>query len=44
MVIEKPFGNDLASAVALNKTVHDVFAEEDVFRIDHYQQYVISNQ
>ncbi len=36
MVIEKPFGNDLASAVALNKTVHDVFPEEDVFRIDHY--------
>ena len=36
MVIEKPFGNDLASAMALNKVVHDVFAEEDVFRIDHY--------
>jgi glucose-6-phosphate 1-dehydrogenase len=36
VVIEKPFGNDLASALALNKVVHDVFAEEDVFRIDHY--------
>src|SRR6201992_714671 len=36
VVIEKPFGNDLASALALNKTVHEVFAEEDVFRIDHY--------
>jgi glucose-6-phosphate 1-dehydrogenase len=36
VVIEKPFGNDLASAEALNKTVHEVFAEEDVFRIDHY--------
>src|SRR5271156_6899595 len=36
VVIEKPFGNDLPSAVALNKTVHEVFAEEDVFRIDHY--------
>jgi glucose-6-phosphate 1-dehydrogenase len=36
VVIEKPFGNDLASAVALNKVVHEVFAEEDVFRIDHY--------
>src|ERR1700751_3203888 len=36
VVIEKPFGNDLASAMALNKVVHDVFAEEDVFRIDHY--------
>ena len=36
VVIEKPFGNDLPSAVALNKVVHEVFAEEDVFRIDHY--------
>ncbi len=36
VVIEKPFGRDLASAEALNKTVHEVFAEEDVFRIDHY--------
>jgi glucose-6-phosphate 1-dehydrogenase len=36
VVIEKPFGNDLPSAMALNKIVHDVFAEEDVFRIDHY--------
>src|SRR6202012_5401014 len=36
VVIEKPFGNDLASAVALNKVVHDVFAEENVYRIDHY--------
>jgi glucose-6-phosphate 1-dehydrogenase len=36
VVIEKPFGNDLPSAMALNKTVHEVFAEENVFRIDHY--------
>jgi glucose-6-phosphate 1-dehydrogenase len=36
VVIEKPFGHDLPSAVALNKIVHEVFAEEDVFRIDHY--------
>src|SRR6202046_4280274 len=36
VVIEKPFGNDLPSALALNKVVHDVFAEQDVFRIDHY--------
>ncbi len=36
VVIEKPFGNDLSSAMALNKIVHEVFAEEDVFRIDHY--------
>jgi glucose-6-phosphate 1-dehydrogenase len=36
VVIEKPFGNDLASALALNKVVHAVFDEQDVFRIDHY--------
>ena len=36
VIIEKPFGHNLASAVALNATVHSVFAEEDVFRIDHY--------
>jgi glucose-6-phosphate 1-dehydrogenase len=36
VVIEKPFGNDLPSAMALNKVVHETFAEEDVFRIDHY--------
>ena len=35
-MIEKPFGHDLPSAVALNKTVHEVFSEDDVFRIDHY--------
>jgi glucose-6-phosphate 1-dehydrogenase len=36
VVIEKPFGNDLSSALALNKTVHETFPEENVFRIDHY--------
>jgi glucose-6-phosphate 1-dehydrogenase len=36
LVIEKPFGNDLASARALNATLHQHFAEKDVFRIDHY--------
>jgi glucose-6-phosphate 1-dehydrogenase len=36
VVIEKPFGKDLASAQALNKIVNSVFAEGDVFRIDHY--------
>jgi glucose-6-phosphate 1-dehydrogenase len=36
VVIEKPFGHDLASAVALNKVVHAVLDEQDVFRIDHY--------
>ncbi len=36
IIVEKPFGHDLASAVVLNETVHAVFAEADVFRIDHY--------
>jgi len=36
VIIEKPFGHDLASARALNATVHRTFREEDVFRIDHY--------
>jgi glucose-6-phosphate 1-dehydrogenase len=36
VVIEKPFGHDLASAQELNRTVRQVFAEDDVFRIDHY--------
>ena len=36
IVIEKPFGHDLPSAVELNQTVNSYFAEEDVFRIDHY--------
>ncbi|KJK33817.1 glucose-6-phosphate dehydrogenase, partial [Streptomyces variegatus] len=35
-VIEKPFGHNLASAEELNKVVHEVFAPEQVFRIDHY--------
>jgi len=36
VVIEKPFGTDLASAKALNKTVHSAFKEHQVYRIDHY--------
>ncbi|OLR94662.1 glucose-6-phosphate dehydrogenase [Actinokineospora bangkokensis] len=36
VVIEKPFGHDLASARQLNKVVNAVFPEESVFRIDHY--------
>ncbi len=36
IVIEKPFGNDEASARALNETVHRVFDERQVYRIDHY--------
>jgi glucose-6-phosphate 1-dehydrogenase len=36
LVIEKPFGRDLASAVALNATVHRYFDEQQIYRIDHY--------
>jgi glucose-6-phosphate 1-dehydrogenase len=36
IVMEKPFGTDLASAVALNHQLHEVFAEEQIFRIDHF--------
>lgn len=36
VVVEKPFGRDLASAQALNATLHEVFPESAVFRIDHY--------
>ncbi len=36
VIIEKPFGRDLASAIALSKTVHKVFDENHTFRIDHY--------
>ena len=36
VVLEKPFGVDLESAIALNKLVHGVFDEERVFRIDHF--------
>ena len=36
VVVEKPFGRDLASARSLNATLHSVFSESNVFRIDHY--------
>jgi glucose-6-phosphate 1-dehydrogenase len=36
VIIEKPFGVDLPSAVALNAAVHKVFDESQVFRIDHF--------
>jgi glucose-6-phosphate 1-dehydrogenase len=36
VIIEKPFGTDLASARALNQTVHAYFGESQVFRIDHF--------
>ncbi len=36
VVVEKPFGRDLATAQALNRTLRAAFAEKDTFRIDHY--------
>ncbi|MGH7403087.1 MAG: glucose-6-phosphate dehydrogenase, partial [Candidatus Rokuibacteriota bacterium] len=36
VVVEKPFGRDLASSRSLNRTLHRVFDESSVFRIDHY--------
>jgi glucose-6-phosphate 1-dehydrogenase len=36
VVVEKPFGRDLASARALNETLHRAFPEDAIFRIDHY--------
>lgn len=36
VVVEKPFGRDLASARDLNQTLHRVFAESAIFRIDHF--------
>ena len=36
VIVEKPFGRDLATAQALDKTLHEVFPEESIFRIDHY--------
>ncbi|MGZ3479970.1 MAG: glucose-6-phosphate dehydrogenase [Myxococcaceae bacterium] len=36
VVVEKPFGRDLASAEQLNRILHQAFPEQSVFRIDHY--------
>src|ERR1700678_3085484 len=36
VIMEKPFGTDLASAVTLNARLHEVFDEEQIFRIDHF--------
>ena len=36
VVMEKPFGTDLASAVALNDFLHETFKESQIFRIDHF--------
>lgn len=36
VIVEKPFGRDLAGARELNRLLHRAFAEDDIFRIDHY--------
>ena len=36
VIVEKPFGRDLASAKELNRVLHSVFPEKNIFRIDHY--------
>ena len=36
IIMEKPFGTDLESAVALNEALHAIFAEDRIFRIDHF--------
>ena len=36
VIIEKPFGTDLATAKALNDSIHHVFREDQIYRIDHY--------
>ncbi|MEP9384434.1 glucose-6-phosphate dehydrogenase [Nocardioides sp. KR10-350] len=36
IIMEKPFGTDLESAKVLNAKIHEVFSEEQIFRIDHF--------
>jgi len=36
VMVEKPFGNDLESAKKLNQTMHQYFAEDDIYRVDHW--------
>ncbi len=36
VMVEKPFGSDLASARQLNQTMHQYFAEDDIYRVDHW--------
>lgn len=36
VIVEKPFGRDLTSARELNRVLHTLFPEDDIFRIDHY--------
>jgi glucose-6-phosphate 1-dehydrogenase len=36
IVVEKPFGRDLPSALTLDRAIHEVFSEDQIYRIDHY--------
>jgi glucose-6-phosphate 1-dehydrogenase len=36
VIVEKPFGRDLTTAQSLDRTLHEVFSESAIFRIDHY--------
>ncbi len=36
LIVEKPFGRDLPSAIALNESIHEWFPENAIFRIDHF--------
>lgn len=36
IILEKPFGTDLTSAKTLNRAIHQVFSEDQIFRIDHF--------
>jgi len=36
IIMEKPFGTDLASSLVLNAALHEVFTEDQIFRIDHF--------
>lgn len=36
VIVEKPIGHDLASSIAINDALADAFAEEQIFRVDHY--------
>jgi glucose-6-phosphate 1-dehydrogenase len=36
IVVEKPFGNDLESAIDLEESLHNCFEEHQIYRIDHY--------
>ncbi|WP_290807987.1 glucose-6-phosphate dehydrogenase [Herbiconiux sp.] len=36
IIMEKPFGTDLTSAIEVNRTLHETFGERQIFRIDHF--------